>query len=100
MKEESFIDVSDKEIKVNSLNLKTNEQELNRVNKIVRTQNTILIEVKIPHDLPVGDVIKVSSATHMAVSLNSSVGISEIMGATPLLDAFKQYVANLSPILF
>ena len=70
-----------------------------RVNKIVRTQNTILIEVKIPHDLPVGDVIKVSSATHMAVSLNSSVGISEIMGATPLLDAFNVYVENLSPIL-
>jgi hypothetical protein len=66
-----------------------------RIAKIVRIQNTVLVEVKIPYDLPVGDVIKVSNATRIAVSLNSSVGLSEAMDATPLLDVFNDYVDNL-----
>lgn len=70
-----------------------------RIAKIVRIQNTVLVEVKIPYDLPVGDVIKVSNATRIAVSLNSSVGGYEAMDATPLLDVFNDYVKNLSPIL-
>ena len=75
------------------------ESNFERIINMIRTQNTILIEVKIPHDLPVGDVIKVTNATHIAVGLNSNIGLAEVMGSTPVLELFKQYVENLSPIL-